>query len=45
MQGTIVGDGVEMSNVITDKNVNISENRLLSGSVEYPMFIGKGASI
>ncbi len=45
MQDTIIGKDCEISYVITDKNVNICNNRLLTSSAAYPMFIGKGASV
>lgn len=45
MQDTIVGDNSEINYIITDKNVNISSHRLLTGSDTYPLYVGKGASI
>ena len=45
MQDTVIGKDCEISNIITDKNVNICDNRLLTSSALYPMFIGKGASV
>lgn len=45
MQDTVIGKDCEISYVITDKNVNISNNRLLTGSDVYPMYVGKGASV
>lgn len=45
MQDTIIGDGSEVKNVITDKNVSIGNDRTLISSDDYPMFIGKGASV
>ena len=45
MQGTAVGDNSEVSYLITDKNVNIGVNHILTGAPSYPMYIGKGASV
>lgn len=45
MQGTVVGDNAELSYLITDKNVSICENHILTSSQQYPMYVGKGASV
>lgn len=45
MQDSVIGKDCEISYVITDKNVNICNNRLLTSSAVYPMYIGKGASV
>lgn len=45
MQGTVVGDSAELSYLITDKNVSICENHILTSSPQYPMYVGKGASV
>lgn len=45
MQDTKVGSNCEISSIITDKNVIISNDRLLTSSASYPMYIGKGASV
>lgn len=45
MQGTEIGDGCSMDAIIADKNVTISENRVLTGSPEYPLYLGKKAKI
>ena len=45
MQGTVVNDGAECSYLITDKNVNVGANRMLISSPEYPMYVGKEASL
>ena len=45
MQDTVVGDNAEMSYVITDKNVAVGTGKLLTSSSEYPMYVGKGASL
>ena len=45
MQGTVVGDNAELSYLITDKNVSICENHILTSSPQYPMDVGKGASV
>jgi len=41
MQGTQVGGEAKIDHVITDKNVIIADSRMLSGSPQYPVFIGK----
>lgn len=45
MQGTVVGDNAELYYLITDKNVSICENHILTSSPQYPMYVGKGASV
>lgn len=45
MQGTVVDDNAELSYLITDKNVSICENHILTSSPQYPMYVGKGASV
>ena len=45
MQGTVVGDNAELNYLITDKNVSICENHILTSSPQYPLYVGKGASV
>lgn len=45
MQGTVVGDNAELNYLITDKNVSICENHILTSSPQYSMYVGKGASV
>lgn len=45
MQDTCVGDKCSIDSVITDKNVEIGEGKVLTGSSSYPLYIGKGAEI
>lgn len=45
MQGTVVGDNAELNYLITDKNVSICENHILTSSPQNPMYVGKGASV
>ena len=45
MQGTTVSDGAECSYLITDKNVFIGQNRILTSSPAYPMYVGKDATL
>lgn len=45
MHGTVVGDNAELNYLITDKNVSICENHILTSSPQYPMYVGKGASV
>lgn len=45
MQDTVIGSKCEINYVISDKNVKIDSTRMLTGSQNYPLFIGKGAVI
>lgn len=45
MQDTVIGKNCQISCVITDKIVNISDQKILTGSANYPIYIGKGAQI
>ena len=45
MQDTYVGENVLLNSVITDKNVQVADERQLTGSAGYPLFISKGAEI
>lgn len=45
MQKTVIGSGVQLDCVITDKNVVITDRRHLSGCEELPYFIAKGRMV
>lgn len=45
MQGTEIGEGCTLDSIVADKNVTISENRVLTGSSDYPLYLGKKAKI
>jgi glucose-1-phosphate adenylyltransferase len=45
MQDTNVGSKCEISCVISDKDVKIGDMRMLTGSQNYPLYLGKGAVI
>lgn len=45
LQDTYVGDGVSLHCVISDKNVVIKDDRILSGHESMPFFIGKGQTV
>ena len=45
LQDTYTGDNVSLNCVITDKNVVIRNNRVLSGHESMPFFISKGAMV
>lgn len=45
LQDTVIGAGVTMNCVITDKNVIINEGRMLSGHETLPFFIAKGTRV
>lgn len=45
MQDTVIADKCNIDSIITDKNVEIGEGKVLTGSSSYPLYIGKGAKI
>ena len=45
MQDTVVGDKCEMKYVITDKNVIVGNYRSLFGTVDFPVYVNKSASV
>lgn len=45
MQGTVVGENCQLDGVVADKNVEISADRVLTGSEEFPLYLGKKAKI
>lgn len=45
MQDTNIGAKCEISCVISDKNVVVGDKRMLTGSENYPLYVGKGAVI
>ena len=45
MQNTEVGDKCEATYVIADKNVVIGNYKTISGTIDYPVFINKGANV
>lgn len=45
MQDTVIGDKCSIHSVITDKNVEIGEEKIMTGSASYPLYIGKNAVI
>ena len=45
MQDSVIGRNCSISCVITDKIVNISDRKILTGSKNFPIYIGKGAQI
>ncbi len=42
MQDTVIETGAVIESVITDKNVKVSENSELKGTVNYPVYVNKG---
>jgi len=44
-QGTKIGSKCNITSVITDKNVEISSEKVLTGSETYPLYIGKDGKI
>ena len=45
MQNTVIGEHCTLNCIITDKNVVISDKKMLSGSENHPFYIGKGIRI
>ena len=45
LQNTKIGDNCSISSVITDKSVEISNDKVLTGSETYPLYIGKNGKI
>lgn len=45
LQSTKVGSNCSISSVITDKNVEISSDKVLTGSETFPLYIGKDGKI
>ena len=45
MQDTVVGNNVNLSSVITDKNVMISDRTVLMGCEKIPYYLGKDTRI
>lgn len=45
MQGTEIGNDVNISYVILDKNISISKGKVLNGSENFPFVINKGATV
>lgn len=44
-QGTVVGDGAQMSYMITDKDVTVMDKHVITSSAEYPLYVAKGESV
>lgn len=45
MQGSVIGSGCALDAIVADKNVTISDNRVLTGSTDYPLYLEKRAKI
>ena len=45
MQDTTVGEKCELNYVISDKNVVVGNYRSVGGTIDYPVFINKGATV
>ena len=45
LQGTVIGSKCNITSIITDKNVEISNEKVLTGSETYPLYIGKNGKI
>ena len=45
MQDTEIGDKCELNYVIADKNVVVGNYRSIGGTLDYPVFVNKGAAV
>ena len=45
MQGTHVGEKCNIERVIADKNVDISSDKVLTGSDDFPLYLSKNGKI
>ncbi len=45
LQGTKIGNDCSISSVITDKNVEVSDDKVLTGSATYPLYVSKNGRI
>lgn len=45
MQGAVIGKNCKLSEIITDKNVEIRSDKILNGSETYPVYIKKNGKI
>lgn len=45
MQGTCVGEKCNIEAIVADKNIEISNERVLTGSADFPLYLGKNAKI
>ncbi|MGN0597632.1 MAG: glucose-1-phosphate adenylyltransferase subunit GlgD [Ruminiclostridium sp.] len=45
MQDTVIGDKAEINYVITDKEVTTGSYRTMNGTIDYPIYVAKGASV
>jgi glucose-1-phosphate adenylyltransferase len=45
LQGTTINDDCQVTALITDKNVTISDSRAITGSESYPLYIDKNGTL
>ncbi len=45
MQGTVIGENGSVDSIVTDKEVEISPEKVLTGSEECPLYVGKKSKI
>ncbi len=45
MQGTTVEENANLSYVVTDKNVTITQDKILTGDERFPVFVDKGVTV
>ena len=45
MQGSVIGSKCEVSHVIADKNVVFNDYRVVTGTIDYPVYLAKGSRV
>lgn len=45
MQSTVIGSKCEVSNVIADKNVVFNDYRVVTGTIDYPVYLAKNSRV
>ena len=45
MQDTVVESGCDVEYVVTDKNVHITQDKKLTGTDTFPVFVAKGHTV
>jgi len=45
MQGAVIGSKCEVNNVIADKNVVFNDYRVVTGTIDYPVYLAKGSRV
>ena len=45
MQGTVIGSKCEVNHVIADKNVVFNDYRVVTGTIDYPVYLAKNSRV